>query len=92
MSFQFIKLAFAFTVTGVLTIGCGPVRTPLRPPAEERLSFQASDPWNPRVNVNAAVAMVYGIDVSQMYPRPHQKQVASDEDDQDAEKTAGLAT
>jgi hypothetical protein len=35
-----------------------------RPSAEERLSFQASGTWNPRVNINADVAMVYGIDAS----------------------------
>ena len=29
---------------------------------EQRLSFQTSAPWNPRVNLNADVAMVYGID------------------------------
>lgn len=28
---------------------------------EERLSFQTSRPWSPRVNLNADVAMVYGI-------------------------------
>src|SRR5512146_3168822 len=30
--------------------------------AEERLSFQSFAPWSPRVNLNADVAMVYGID------------------------------
>jgi hypothetical protein len=30
-------------------------------PAEERLSFQTSGPWSPRSNLNADVAMVYGI-------------------------------
>ena len=35
-----------------------------RPQDEQRLSFQASDQWNPRVNVNADVAMAYGIDES----------------------------
>lgn len=29
--------------------------------AEERLSFQSADPWSPRINLNADVAMVYGI-------------------------------
>lgn len=29
--------------------------------AEERLSFQSGDPWTPRINLNADVAMVYGI-------------------------------
>ena len=29
--------------------------------AEERLSFQTSGPWSPRTNLNADVAMVYGI-------------------------------
>lgn len=33
-----------------------------RPQSEERLSFQAFDPWRPDVNLNADVAMVYGID------------------------------
>ena len=28
---------------------------------EERLSFQSGGPWSPRVNLNADVAMVYGI-------------------------------
>ena len=30
--------------------------------AEERLSFQTFDAWEPRINLNADVAMVYGID------------------------------
>lgn len=29
--------------------------------SEERLSFQTSGPWSPRTNLNADVAMVYGI-------------------------------
>lgn len=29
--------------------------------AEERLTFQTGDPWSPRINLNADVAMVYGI-------------------------------
>ncbi|MEP0842905.1 MAG: hypothetical protein HRF43_09355, partial [Phycisphaerae bacterium] len=29
--------------------------------ADERLSFQTAGPWSPRVNLNADVAMVYGI-------------------------------
>ena len=29
--------------------------------ADERLSFQSGDPWTPRINLNADVAMVYGI-------------------------------
>src|SRR5438094_136309 len=33
-----------------------------RPQSEERLSFQAEDPYRPRVHLNADVAMVYGID------------------------------
>lgn len=33
-----------------------------RPAGEERLSFQAIDPWRPTVNLNADVAMVYDID------------------------------
>lgn len=35
-----------------------------RPQGEERLSFQTSGPWDPRVNLNADVAMAYGIDAS----------------------------
>src|SRR3954464_11571597 len=35
-----------------------------RPHDEERLSFQAGRTWNPRVNVNADVAMAYGVDPS----------------------------
>lgn len=41
-----------------LTRGQGPSQ---RPPEEERLSFQTGGPWSPRVNLNADVAMVYGI-------------------------------
>ena len=33
-----------------------------RPQGEERLSFQTQGEWNPRVNLNADVAMVYDID------------------------------
>jgi len=33
-----------------------------RPQREERLSFQAQDPYRPRVHLDADVAMVYGID------------------------------
>lgn len=33
-----------------------------RPQSEERLSFQTQGEWNPRVNLNADVAMVYDID------------------------------
>ena len=35
-----------------------------RPQAEERLSFQTQGEWNPRVNLNADIAMVYDIDVT----------------------------
>ena len=35
-----------------------------RPQGEERLSFQTQGEWNPRVNLNADVAMVYDIDVT----------------------------
>src|SRR5947209_2133751 len=37
---------------------------PNRPQFEERLSFQAIHEWEPRVNLNADVAMAYGIDES----------------------------
>ncbi len=33
-----------------------------RPASEERLSFQAQEPWRARVNLNADVAMAYDID------------------------------
>lgn len=40
-----------------------PIRRPTsRVQSEERLSFQAQDPWRPRVNLNADVAMAYDID------------------------------
>jgi len=32
-----------------------------RDPSEARLSFQTGDPWSPRINLDADVAMVYGI-------------------------------
>src|SRR4051812_18783724 len=35
-----------------------------QPQDDERLSFQADRKWHPRVNLNADVAMVYGIDES----------------------------
>lgn len=35
-----------------------------RPQDDQRLSFQASGQWDPRVNLNADVAMAYGIDPS----------------------------
>jgi hypothetical protein len=55
----YILLAFALFVVSVRA------QTPSnRPQAEERLSFQADRKWDPRVNVNADVAMVYGIDPS----------------------------
>lgn len=33
-------------------------------PNDERLTFQTTPGWSPRVNLNADVAMVYGIDTS----------------------------
>ena len=33
-------------------------------PQEQRLSFQSAAPWSPRINVNADVAIVYGVDKS----------------------------
>ncbi len=38
------------------------VRATTRPAGEQRLSFQTFDPYSPRTNLNADVAMVYGID------------------------------
>jgi hypothetical protein len=40
-------------------LACGIVG---RPQEEGRLSFQAQDPYRPRVHLNADIAMVYGID------------------------------
>jgi hypothetical protein len=37
------------------------LQSPADRSAEERLSFQTSGPWSPRTNLNADVAMVYGI-------------------------------
>src|SRR5688500_770354 len=61
-----LALMRCLVLLALLFIGlaCGPMRTALRPQAEERLAFQAYDPWSPRTNLNADVAMVYGIDES----------------------------
>ena len=45
-----------------------------RPQSEERLSFQAEDPYRPRVHLNADVAMVYGIDKTML------QRIKSDQD------------
>src|SRR4051794_1260702 len=44
--------------------GGGPAGGADRPQAEERLSFQDNRPYEPRVRLNADVAMVYSIDPS----------------------------
>src|SRR5260370_15582083 len=43
-------------LTLLLLAAAGAERSP-----EQRLSFQTSGPWSPRTNLNADVAMVYGI-------------------------------
>lgn len=48
-----------FVMTGCAASVPGPTS---RPQSDERLTFQAQGPWQPRVNINADVAMVYGID------------------------------
>jgi hypothetical protein len=50
-------------VAAVLLAGAGALLHPSveERAAEERLSFQTSGPWSPRTNLNADVAMVYGI-------------------------------
>ncbi len=47
-------------VMTLCTMGAGVATEERR--EEERLSFQAGGPWSPRVNLNADVAMVYGVD------------------------------
>jgi hypothetical protein len=54
------RLAVLVAILSVNVFG-GPTT---RPREDERLSFQAGGTWNPRVNVNADVAMAYGIDPS----------------------------
>ncbi|MDB5353930.1 MAG: hypothetical protein JWN24_383 [Phycisphaerales bacterium] len=54
----------AFTI---LLLSCSDSRAQATQPAdvrsqEQRLSFQTSGPWSPRVQLNADVAMCYGID------------------------------
>ena len=54
-----ILLALAVAPFASSASAAGPTT---RPQGEERLSFQTQDTWNPRVNLNADVAMVYDID------------------------------
>lgn len=55
-------------VAAAVSLGCQeaqkatPTLPSQRPQAEERLSFQTQESFDPRVNLNADVAMVYGID------------------------------
>lgn len=53
---MFLLVPAAMTVLGVSQISSSDLRR-----VEERLSFQTSQPWTPRTNLNADVAMVYGI-------------------------------
>lgn len=66
-------LLWAVAVPSVLALStaCSPTATPTRngvnlnrDQKEQRLSFQAHGPWNPRVNLNSDIAMVYGVDKS----------------------------
>jgi hypothetical protein len=38
--------------------------TTMPSPTEPRLSFQTGAPWSPRINLNADIAMVYGVDAT----------------------------
>lgn len=53
-------------LTALLLVGTAAADDPAgpadRPAGEERLSFQTARPWKPSLNLNADVAMVYGID------------------------------
>jgi hypothetical protein len=60
-----IGLACSASIIGCAHVGesaTGRRHPTSRPRNEERLSFQAQDPWRPRVNLNADVAMAYDID------------------------------
>ncbi len=55
-------MRFLCVLFGALLLMAAPQLTSLSDrAAEERLSFQTSGPWSPRTNLNADVAMVYGI-------------------------------
>src|SRR5947209_20379587 len=54
-------LTVSACAAGVLAAGLPPPSPVDRPVEEERLSFQTSGTWWPRVALNGDVAMVYGI-------------------------------
>lgn len=63
-----MRVTFAALFVAFLLSANSPARAQSQPDvkltrrrAEERLSFQSGDPWTPRINLNADVAMVYGI-------------------------------
>ncbi|HWB54137.1 MAG TPA: hypothetical protein VG722_08090, partial [Tepidisphaeraceae bacterium] len=59
MHFQVALAAIGIMFTSNLTQAQGLGN---RPQDEERLSFQTGEAWEPRINLNADVAMAYGID------------------------------
>ena len=62
-----MRLAFLLAAASVPLVGrpqAAAADPTTRPRGEERLSFQAYEPYRPSVNLNADVAMVYGIDAS----------------------------
>ncbi len=67
-SLSLLRLTAVCLTAVSLTVGCSSnrqARTTVNIPRSadsDRLSFQAQDAWTPRVNLNADLAMVYGID------------------------------
>jgi len=53
--------AAIFALAGVIAAASAADQVRSARAADERLSFQTSGPWSPRTNLNADVAMVYGI-------------------------------
>jgi hypothetical protein len=60
---KYIFRFFLFTIC-LAMVGALWSRRPSERDAEERLTFQTHRPWSPRINLNADVAMNYGIDPS----------------------------
>ncbi|MEI9976985.1 MAG: hypothetical protein WDO73_35995 [Ignavibacteriota bacterium] len=55
-----MRKVLRFLIPAVLLVATLAVRGD-RDASDERLSFQTGGPWEPRVNVDGDVAMVYGI-------------------------------
>jgi len=55
------RLVIRFIAALALIVSAQKLVPPGDRAADERLSFQTSGPWSPRTNLNADVAMVYGI-------------------------------